>query len=483
MGEELSVEELQRRKEVRRRKIIHERKMKRMRQLRRRFIGGMIVGVTLLVLLLSFGIVKLVGFIKSNDKPDDSKTTEEIVATTEEDKDKVVADLLSEANLMAAGYDYDNAIDLVKNYNGYAEIKELSDAITSYETQRDACVAFDNSQITHIFFHSLVYDTSKAFGDKQMANGYNQVMTTVGEFNEILNEMYERGYILVGLHDIAIEKEDENGKKYFESQQIMLPEGKKAFVMSQDDVCYYAYMNGDGFANRIVIDENGRPTCEMDNEDGTTTTGDYDLVPILETFIETHPDFSYRGARAVLAFTGYDGILGYRTSPSFVEENPDLNIDIESEKEKATKVAEGLKTAGYELASHSWGHRYMNTISMEDFKKDTDRWEKEVEPLIGETDIILYPFGEDISTAVPYNMENERYKYLDSVGFKYYCNVDSSTPAWVQIGDDYLRQGRRNIDGYRMYQDYVGNANRLSDIIDVQKVFDATNRPLPVPDM
>lgn len=52
----------------------------------------------------------------------------------------------------------------------------------------------------------------------------------------------------------------------------------------------------------------------MTLDDGTVTTGDYDLVPILEKFCEQHPDFSYKGARAVLAFTGYEGILGYRTS-------------------------------------------------------------------------------------------------------------------------------------------------------------------------
>ena len=49
---------------------------------------------------------------------------------------------------------------------------------------------------------------------------------------------------------------------------ILLPEGKKPFVMSQDDVCYYEYMDGDGFATRMIIGEDGKPTCEMKMEDG-----------------------------------------------------------------------------------------------------------------------------------------------------------------------------------------------------------------------
>src|SRR5699024_7665988 len=129
--------------------------------------------------------------------------------------------------------------------------------------------------------------------------------TTKDEFEKILNEMYNRGYVLVRLHDIAHEETDENGNTRMVKGKILLPEGKKAFVMSQDDVCYYPYMDGDGFARRIVIGEDGKPTCEMVLDDGTAVTGEYDLVPILERFIEEHPDFSYKGARAVLAFTGY----------------------------------------------------------------------------------------------------------------------------------------------------------------------------------
>ena len=109
---------------------------------------------------------------------------------------------------------------------------------------------------------------------------------------------------------------------------------KQAFVMSQDDVCYYEYMDGDGFASRIVVGEDGKPVCEMKMDDGSISVGAYDLVPLLDEFIEEHPDFSYRGAKAVLAFTGYNGILGYRTAASYgtaeyQAEHPDFNYEEE----------------------------------------------------------------------------------------------------------------------------------------------------------
>ncbi len=45
--------------------------------------------------------------------------------------------------------------------------------------------------------------------------------------------------------------------------------------------------------------------------------GDYDLVPILDSFIKEHPDFSYHGRKGILAMTGYNGVLGYRTDSAY----------------------------------------------------------------------------------------------------------------------------------------------------------------------
>ena len=260
----------------------------------------------------------------------------------------------------------------------------------------------------------------------------------------------------------------------------MLPPGKQAFVMSQDDVCYYEYMEGDGFASRLVIGEDGKPTCEMDLDDGTTVTGSYDLIPLLEDFIQEHPDFSYKGARAIIAFTGYNGVMGYRTDSSYEGINP----NIEEDRETVRQLAQCLRDNGWELASHSWGHRDLGTISYEEFVTDTDKWESEVESLIGPTDIILYPFGAEIGDWHPYTMENERFAYLHGKGFRYFCNVDSRQ-YWVQLGDDYMRQGRRNLDGYRMYYDLPEShptKTYLDDLFDVEEVFDRS-RPVPVPPM
>lgn len=387
--------------------------------------------------------------------------------------------LITQANLLAQGYDYDGAIALLQGNETYASAPEVQEAVTGYEAAKSKLVKVDNSKITHIFFHSLIMDTSKAFDGDSMERGYNQMMTTKGEFMKILQSMYDRGFVLVKIHDIAEEVIGEDGVPRFVQKDIMLPEGKQPFVMSQDDVCYYEYMEHDGFANRVVIGKDGKPTTEMKLDDGTISQGSYDLIPLLEDFIQEHPDFSYKGARAIIAFTGYNGILGYRTAPSYSS-----NPTYEQDKAEAAKVAQCLRDNGWELASHSWGHRNMGAISYEDFKTDTDKWKAEVESLIGPTDIILFPFGSDIGDWHPYTNDNKRFEYLKAAGFRYFCNVDSHQ-YWIQFGEDHLRQGRRNVDGYRMYYDLpeTNPTNpKLSDLIDVTKVFDPA-RPKPVAPM
>ena len=373
------------------------------------------------------------------------------------------------ASLLSEKYDYDEALALISDYTSEEAGALRAEITKTKESLKEA----DLYEIPHIFFHSLIADTSKAFDGEYTEAGYNQVMTTIAEFNEMMRQMHERGYVLVSLHDIATVNDDGT----VTPGKIMLPEGKRPFVLSVDDVCYYEYMDGDGFASRIVIGEDGKPTCEMKQDDGSVITGDFDVVPLLDKFIEEHPDFSYHGAKGILALTGYEGILGYRTCPSY-SDNPTYAEDVEAAK----AVAKNLRENGWEFASHSWGHRNMGTMAMENLKTDTMRWENEVETIIGDTDILIYPFGADIENWKKYTGANERFVFLKSVGFDYFCNVDGNR-AWLQIGNGYVRQGRRNLDGYRMYYDMINdNRDWLSDLFDVNTVFDKT-RPIPVPPM
>ena len=136
-----------------------------------------------------------------------------------------------------------------------------------------------------------------------------------------------------------------------------------------------------------------------------------------------------------------------------------------------------MKANGWEFASHTWGHISPKDRGLEVTQTDTQRWLDNVATVVGDTDIIIFAFGADIGDWQPYTSDNEFFTYLKEKGFNIYCNVDSSQ-NWVQFGENFMRQGRRNLDGYRMYY----NPELLSDLFDVNSVWDSS-RPTPVPGM
>ena len=420
--------------------------------------------------------------ISTQDTAPTTQATEPTVSRAEVDQ------LIADADFIAAGYDYQKAISMLIQWEHYEQFPELATKVAQYQELDSQLVVYPTPQnITHVFFHSLIVDTDRAFDGDRDTEGYHTYMTTVSEFIAMLEIMYERGYVLISPYDQAYEVTDESGT-HFTYGEIRLPEGKTPFVMSQDDVNYYSYMissgkgNGttpywvdeanDGFANRIVIGEDGYPTCEYVDAQGNVHYGDYDLVPILETFIQEHPDFSYHGARAILGVTGYEGVFGYRTKPSY--EAAMGSEAYAAEVEEAKKVAQCLKDHGWIIASHSYAHYSYGAISNEKMITDSKNWEETVQPVVGETDIILYPNGSDIAGLEKYSFDNVKFDALYKDGYRYFYNVDSN--IWNQLGSNYFRAGRRNLDGYRMYH----HPHKLDDLFDVKDVWDDA-RPTTAP--
>ena len=244
------------------------------------------------------------------------------------------------------------------------------------------------------------------------------------------------------------------------------------------------------FASKVVLDENGKPTCEYVQADGTTVTGAYDCVPLLDQFIAEHPDASYKGAKGMIALTGYNGILGYRTDIAYktkenltadqqawLDAHPDFNWD--NECAEAKKVAEAIKEDGWEVSD-----AYLGTYS--DWRcfsgKNPDgyrKMEKLCRTFSGDLRIPLfllmvriYPIGM-ITVEIMINSS-----ILKGQGYHFYCNVDS-TQYFLQIRDNYVRQGRRNLDGYRLWNDVHGEKNRTSDLFDATQILDPKRTDVP----
>lgn len=453
--------------------------------------------------IISFGSQSGTGQVQTELQPETAaipaETEPETTApVTEVQTEAPVVDnsaVIEEARYMAAGYDYDGAIELLKAVPSYESDPQIAAAISEFEATKATCVAVDVYTVPHIFYHSLINDTDRAFNvsvlGQSQVDGMNAWMTTIEEFDKITQTMYDNGYVFVRLRDLVVETTDANGNVTFTANtNLMLPPGKKAVVLSIDDLSYYHSYEAAGYPEKLVLDENGDVKCLYYTSDGEAHIGDYDVVPRLNSFLEEHPDGAYKGARGLIAMTGYNGVFGYRTDADYEEQNnlmedqrkwldahPDY--DRSTEIAEATKIADAIKESGWEFASHTWGHLSVTQKTLEELKVDNEKWINNVGNIVGEVDTIIFAHGNDIGSWEGYSDDNELYQYFKSAGYNYYCNVDSSQPYWVQITSDYVRQGRINLDGYMLYKSSRGETTVIDDMFLASQVFDS-RRPTPV---
>ena len=275
------------------------------------------------------------------------------------------------------------------------------------------------------------------------------------EFKGILQHLYDYGYILVGLEDISYAPQPSGETAdgdVCSAKELRLPVGKKPLLLVQTNVNYYTYMidgNGDGladkdgagFASRMLVDDNGRITCEMVDSEGNTTQGAFDLVPILNDFIEGHPDFSYKGAKAILAPSGYDGIFGYRINPSFKTSKGEAYYN--EQVAGATELVNALRAGGYELACYTYGNSAYGAISAGEIQTDLRSWASEITPVFGPTNILVFAQNSQIEEYT-----GSKFNVLYNAGFRYFLGFDGT----ATVAPNHIRQSRILVTGSQMLE-------------------------------
>ncbi len=372
-----------------------------------------------------------------------------------------------EAAVYAAGYDYQAAIDTIDSFSGDVVLfpELLYDRSQYTQSLGQMVEVSDFRNVPNLSFHVLIADPATAFNSEPYGNKYQQNFVTIDEFSKILDQLYENGYVLVNFDDFIEEIPDGTGKVTFQTKSIQLPSGKKPIMITETLVNYFPYMidgdddgipdkDGDGFASKLVV-RDGEITCERVNSAGETVYGAYDLVPILNQFIDEHPDFSYRGAKATLAVTGSEGIFGYRIEKGDADE-------IAACKE----LVQALRDDGYLLACNSFSNVSYHTINATGIQEDLEKWDKYIAPVIGDVDILVYALGSDISD---YN--GSKYNVMANAGFKYFLSTTSNSIPATEVNVSFVRQYRIMVTGSLM----VNSPNTLAPYFTVSQVMN-TNR-------
>ena len=375
-------------------------------------------------------------------------------ALKEEEKEKQRQKLLEEAYNLVKGYYVEEAIELLNKDKSLIN-DEMSSKIKEYQDYKDSYVLYDGF-IEHIFFHSLILYPEYIFKDiTTPTGGFNEGFSYKREIDRMLPLLLENGFVLYNINDVF--GKDDNG--IMNKKEIYLPKGKKPLILSIDDP---AYANSDskynlGLANRMILDDNNELATEVytpEKELITTYDGDVELV--VNNFVKEHPEFSYKGAKGIIASTGYLGIFGY-------------DLETDEEKEKATAVANKLKEQGWLFASHSYTHNRLNHWGPGSdpvrISNDTKKWKEVIEPIIGKTNIFIAPFG--------YTLRGQAMQVIINNGFDIYCSVDSSSE--FEVFNDYALMSRVEMGGYSYsrYKKYLD-----THLFEVDKVKDSYRPPV-----
>lgn len=349
--------------------------------------------------------------------------------------------VLEEAEALALAYEYEQAIAYLQNAESLKDDDRAIQEIAKYQSELDSMYEYDGD-IGHLSFSNLVADTSLAFDNDEYYAVYRDNMITIDEFRGILNTLYESGYMLIDIHELANQTEDSNGDASLTARRPVIPEGRKPFILSIDNLDYSSVRNGDGVATRLAFDADGNVGAVLADADGHESIGAYDVIPVIEEFIAEHPDFSFRGARGIIGVAGQNGAFGYA-----IEEGS--SVDYESNAATVKEIAAKLASDGWCFATMGYGYQKLGELSYDGLRDDITKWKTTVGNLIGSCDILMYPYGSEVDYAT------EKAAYITGQG---YCYLLGLWPGGdhVEVNPTYLRQTRRMVNGY-MFSNYPDN--------------------------
>lgn len=319
--------------------------------------------------------------------------------------------------------------------------------------------------VEHLAIRPLIATPALAFDNDNYSKNAEDLMLTVNEFRKILDQLYQKNYILIDINTLV----NSAGQK----NRLFYPEGKKPIILTIEGLNYYAGRSRSGNSDNLLFDANGNVASSYKNENGMAVIDrDGEAIGILEQFIEAHPDFSFDGSKGNISLTGFECIFGYVTNEDQVDDRTKAFVDnqlspftitpaeIASNKKKVVAIITKLKNNGWSFSSSTYGNILVADATLEQLQKDTDKWIEQVGSLIGNTKTFLFPSGSIVSSKDP------KGSYLVGKGFL----IHSGIGPWAYF----------NFSGTNLYMDRIslnGLALRfqnLSRFFDVKTIYEPT---------
>lgn len=301
---------------------------------------------------------------------------------------------------------------LERMYKVFPESKELLERLQLCEQKVPKNLLRWRNTVDVLAVRPLVVRNELAFAKSGDPTYAENSLLSAGEFKNVLESLYRQNYVLISPKQI----QDWPKKRV----EIVVPEGKKPLMLIFDRWQYSVLNQVCGTAEKLAVTPEGGLTAYA----GGKSDRNNDAITILEDFISAHPDFSFDGAKAVIALNGYESVFGYVCDENELDavkqawrrvgqKFPDLNDeDILQQREEVSKIFAYLKKHGWDFASCGYRGFDSGTLSLDELKEEIDKWSYLMSPWINDCVIYVFPNGSHVYQK-PDSLE-----YMLSRGFR-----------------------------------------------------------------
>lgn len=312
--------------------------------------------------------------------------------------------IILKARSFATTGEYKQAVEFLESKSEIFKDKSTITSLISHYSKyfvKDGLFYYDGSAKILSLNKLIAYPELAFSTENANCDNLDNLYLTSKEFQNLLEELYLNDYILISLSDY-IELSDNNVYK----KDLYLPPNKTPIILFFNEINYSE--TDCAFIEKFVIDGKDNIACYNSKQaEKNQISYTSDFIPLLESFLANHPDFSPNGAKATICFDSHDGILGYNINKT----NPNLGQDSLTLKKLVSK----LKLLGYEFG---YGNFDKSFYSIKNFDEEILFIKNNILPIFGTINIYFSPFE--------YNKNNEYYNKLENIGFKIFVDYNKN---------------------------------------------------------
>ncbi len=328
-----------------------------------------------------------------------------------------------------------------------------------------------NGSVEHIAIKPLIADPDRAFDGDRFEASADRDLLLVSEFHRILEQLYERDYVLVDGRSFV----SDDGH----ARAVPYPEGKKPLCLVLDDFFSSEARVESGIAARLDLDGDGHIIGVVRDRDGTERADRFfTAIGVVEDFIDRHPDFSFNGATGTISVVSMNGLFGYplteeqdrhwRDDAINYGFNSLLNTvtDLDVNDAKVRELLSSLSKRNWRIASGSYGRLAMDQATLQSISDDIIKVKESVEPVTGEMNILHYPLG------IHVEYDKKKTALLAENGYTVLSGYGTSIYSHQEKG--YVYVSKTLLSGHALRNPGVSGVKRY---VNAQAVYDHANRP------